>query len=319
MSVDPTAGAAARAAALREELHRHAHHYYVLDAPLVPDAEYDRLFRELQELEQAHPDLRTPDSPTQRVGGAVLDSLQPVRHAVPMLSIRTETDTTAQGAVAFDTRVRNALRQIEIDPGEAIGYVAELKFDGLAINLRYEHGVLVCAATRGDGEVGEDVTANVGTIGQVPLKLPAQDVPEVLEVRGEIYMRRDDFEALNARQRERGDKTFINPRNTAAGAIRQLDTRLVAQRPLSFFAYALGEVSGARAQAWMPQRQSDLLQALKLLRFPVFAGVRSCQGATDLVAFYESVALQRDSLPFDIDGVVYNCLLYTSRRKLLNQ
>ena len=227
----------ARAQALREALHHHAHRYYVLDEPEIPDAEYDRLFQELSQLEEAHPELRTPDSPTQRVLGRVLDGFSPVRHAVPMLSIRTETDTEASGAEAFDARVRRELGLREEDP--LVEYAAELKFDGLAINLRYEQGVLVCAATRGDGEVGEDVTQNIRTIGQIPLRLKGV-APAVLEVRGEVYMRRDDFEQLNERQRAKGDKTFVNPRNAAAGAVRQLDPAIAAQRPLSFFAYGLG-------------------------------------------------------------------------------
>lgn len=215
-------------------LHTYAHQYYVLDAPQVPDAEYDRLFQELQALEALHPEWITPDSPTQRVGGKPLDQFASVRHAVPMLSIRTETDTEASGAQNFDARVRKELGLLESDP--AVEYVAEPKFDGLAMNLRYEHGVLVQAATRGDGETGEDVTQNIRTIGQIPLRLPA-DAPPVLEVRGEVYMRRDDFEALNERQRariaagEKGEKTFVNPRNAAAGAVRQLDPAIAAQRP----------------------------------------------------------------------------------------
>ncbi len=187
---------AQQAASLREQLHFHAHRYYVLDDPQIPDAEYDRLFQALQALEAAHPELRTPDSPTQRVLGKVLDGFTPVRHAVPMLSIRTETDTQASGAEAFDARVRRELGLTDEAP--PVEYAAELKFDGLAINLRYESGVLVQAATRGDGEQGEDVTQNIRTIGQIPLKLSVNGAPpEVLEVRGEVYMRRDDFEALN--------------------------------------------------------------------------------------------------------------------------
>ncbi|MFY7873656.1 MAG: DNA ligase LigA-related protein, partial [Limnohabitans sp.] len=232
-------------ARLREQIHYHAYRYYTLDAPEIPDAEYDRLFRQLQSLEAAHPEWVTPDSPTWRVGGQVLDAFVSVRHAVPMLSIRTETDTEASGAQAFDARIRRELRLQDTDP--PVGYTAELKFDGLAMSLRYENGVLIQAATRGDGETGEDVTHNVRTIGQVPLRLPLQ-VPPVLEVRGEVYMRRDDFEALNERQRQRiaagakGEKTFVNPRNAAAGAVRQLDSGIAADRPLSFFAYGLGEV-----------------------------------------------------------------------------
>jgi len=209
---------------LHVQLHAHAYSYYVLDEPSIPDAEYDRLFKELQALEAQHPELLSPDSPTQRVGGKALDAFASVRHKVPMLSIRTETDTEATGAQNFDTRVRKELGLTEADP--PVEYVAELKFDGLAMSLRYEGGVLVQAATRGDGETGEDVTQNARTIRQIPLRLP-EDAPQVLEVRGEVYMRRDDFEALNERQRTKiaqgmkGEKTFVNPRNAAAGAVRQ--------------------------------------------------------------------------------------------------
>jgi DNA ligase (NAD+) len=235
-AANPSVSPAQRSAQLRGLLHQHAHAYYTLDAPEIPDAEYDRLFRELQALESAHPELLTPDSPTQRVGGKVLDAFAAVRHRVPMLSIRTETDTEASGAEAFDARIRKELGLTEADP--PVQYVAELKFDG----------VLVQAATRGDGETGEEVTANIRTIGQIPLRLPPQ-APAVLEVRGEVYMRRDDFEALNERQRQRiaagvkGEKTFVNPRNAAAGAVRQLDSGIAAERPLSFFAYGLGDIT----------------------------------------------------------------------------
>ncbi|WP_374406941.1 NAD-dependent DNA ligase LigA [Hydrogenophaga sp.] len=328
---------AERAAELRALLHHHAHRYYVLDDPEVPDAEYDRLFRELQAIEAEHPELLTPDSPTQRVGGKILDGLTPVRHAVPMLSIQTETDTTAAGAEAFDARVRRELELASEAP--AVQYAAELKFDGLAINLRYEHGVLVQAATRGDGETGEDVTQNIRTIGQIPLKLfaptlpaargslppegervalgrPGGDThgafPEVLEVRGEVYMRRDDFEKLNERQREKGEKTYINPRNTAAGAVRQLDPAVTAQRPLSFFAYGLGEVRG-----WtLPDTHSGLLDALAAFGLPVCADRCVADGAAGLVAFHDAIEAKRDALPFDIDGVVYKVNSLELQRRL---
>ena len=299
---------ATRAHALRRQLHQHAHAYYTLDAPDIPDAEYDRLFRELQALEAAHPELLTPDSPTQRVGGQVLDSFAQVTHRVPMLSIRTETDTEASGAEAFDTRIRKELGLTDADP--AVEYVGELKFDGLAMSLRYENGVLVQAATRGDGETGEEVTANIRTIGQIPLRLPA-DAPAVLEVRGEVYMRRDDFEALNERQRQRiaagtkGEKTFVNPRNAAAGAVRQLDSGIAAERPLSFFAYGLGDITPAAEGGPQWHIHFDMLQQLKAWGFPVAEQTSCVQGAAGLVAFHQRIAAERDALPYDIDGVVY--------------
>jgi len=307
---DAAVHAKARAQTLRTLLHHHAHRYYVLDAPELPDAEYDRLFQELQALEEKHPALRTPDSPAQRVIGQVLAGFTPVRHAVPMLSIRTETDTTAAGATAFDDRVRRELELAADAP--TVEYTAELKFDGLAINLRYEHGVLVQAATRGDGETGEDVTQNIRTIGQIPLRLQGDAptllpgllpllLPALLEVRGEIYMRRDDFERLNERQREQGKPSYINPRNTAAGAVRQLDPAMAAQRPLSFFAYGLGAVDGWK----LPATHSALLDALQAFGLPVCADRAVALGAAGLVDFHRAMGAKRDALPFDIDGVVY--------------
>ncbi|MBI5431019.1 MAG: NAD-dependent DNA ligase LigA [Nitrosomonadales bacterium] len=282
-------------ARLRAEIERHNHAYYVLDAPTIPDAEYDRLFRELQTLEAQHPELLTADSPTQRVGGQILDGFAPVRHAVPMLSIRTETDTEDSGATNFDTRVRNALG----NAGE-IEYACELKFDGLAVNLRYERGVLVQAATRGDGETGEDVTQNVRTIHCIPLHLKHCDA-DVIEVRGEVYMSRGDFNRYNDRQRELGLATLVNPRNGAAGSIRQLDPALAARRPLSFFAYGLGEVRG-----WsLPATHSGILDALQSFGMPVCGERAVVRGAAALADFHRRVAAKRDALPFDIDGVVY--------------
>ncbi len=293
-----TERAAKRAAALRTLLQYHAYRYYVLDQPELPDAEYDKLFQELQALEAAHPELLTPDSPTQRVIGQVLEGLTPVRHALQMLSIRTETDTTAAGAQAFDARIRRELGLAADEP--PVAYSAELKFDGLAINLRYEAGVLVQASTRGDGETGEDVTHNVRTIGQVPLRLHGA-APPLIEIRGEIYMRRDDFERLNERQRDKGGKTFINPRNTAAGAIRQLDSRALADKKLSFFAYGLGDTQG-----WpQPPTHSATLDAIAAFGVPVSADRQVLPGAEGLVAFHRAIAARRDALPFDIDGVVY--------------
>jgi DNA ligase (NAD+) len=299
---------ATQAQALRRQLHHHAHAYYSLDAPEIPDAEYDRLFRELQALELAYPELLTFDSPTQRVGGAVSDAFVQVTHRVPMLSIRTETDTEASGAEAFDARIRKELGLGESAP--PVDYVGELKFDGLAMSLRYEGGLLVQAATRGDGETGEDVTTNIRTIGQIPLRLPTH-APSVLEVRGEVYMRRDDFETLNERQRQRiaagtkGEKTFVNPRNAAAGAVRQLDSGIAAERPLSFFAYGLGDITPANEGGPQWTSHYDMLMQLKAWGFPVAEQTACVQGAAGLVAFHQRMAAERDALPYDIDGVVY--------------
>ena len=298
-----------RAAWLREQLNRYGYRYYVLDDPEIPDAEYDRLFRELRELETAHPQLITPDSPTQRVGGQPLEAFAPVHHHFPMLSIRTETDTSLGGARAFDAQVRRELGLSE--ETEPVEYACELKFDGLAISLRYEKGVLVQAATRGDGETGEDVTPNVRTIKTVPLRLQGT-APAVLEVRGEAYVSHADFERYNARQRAAGLPTLVNPRNGAAGSIRQLDSRLAAQRPLSFFAYGLGE-----AQGWtLPATHSALLDALAALGLPVCSERAVVQGAEGLMAFYRTVAEKRDALPFDIDGVVYKVNRLDRQRQL---
>ncbi len=307
-----TPSVAQRVADLRGQLEHHAHQYYVLDAPQLPDADYDALFQALEALEAQHPDLVTPDSPTQRVIGAVLDGFAAVRHVVPMLSIRTETDTEATGAANFDARVR---RELGLTSDDApVEYVAELKFDGLAINLRYVHGTLVQAATRGDGEKGEDVTQNIRTLRQIPEKLKLAgdnkykaEAPTVLEVRGEVYMRRDAFEKMNERQREliaqgaKNEKTFVNPRNAAAGAVRQLDSSIAAKRPLSFFAYGIGDVQG-----WeLPATHAGLLDAIEAFGLPVSKEHRVVQGAEGLIAFHQRIGAKRDSLPFDIDGVVY--------------
>ena len=314
-----SASPAERIQELRKNLHVHAHSYYVLDEPSIADAEYDRLFKELQALEAQHPELLTSDSPTQRVGGKALDQFASVRHKVPMLSIRTETDTEATGAQNFDIRVRKELGLTATDP--PVEYVAELKFDGLAMSLRYESGVLVQAATRGDGETGEDVTQNIRTIKQIPLRLP-QDAPETIEVRGEVYMRRDDFEVLNERQRAKieqgmkGEKTFVNPRNAAAGAVRQLDPAIAAQRPLSFFAYGLGNITTPESGGPAFKTHFELLQALKNWGFPVADHISLAQAAPELIAYHQRMGLERDSLPFEIDGVVYKVNSLALQKKL---
>lgn len=286
-----------RASVLRAELARHAHAYYVLDNPSVPDAEYDRLFRELQALEAAHPDLVTPDSPTRRVGGKPLDGFQTVTHAVPMLSLNnafTEEDT-----VAFDRRCREGLELPAA--GDPIAYATEPKFDGLAITLIYQDGVFVQGATRGDGASGEDVTQNLRTIGSIPLRLQGQTPPALLEVRGEVLMFRQAFDDLNRRQAARGEKTFANPRNAAAGSLRQLDSRITAERSLRFFAYSVVRAEGGRDCA----SHSGMMNWLRELGFPVTDLRDVVLGAEGLWGYYQRIGEARDSLPFDIDGVVY--------------
>ncbi len=304
-----------KVAALRAQLRQWAHEYYVLDAPTVPDGEYDRVYQQLEALEGAYPALVTPDSPTQRVIGAVLDGLTPVRHAVPMLSIQTETDNEATGAIAFDQRVR---KELGLDAsGAAIEYVAEPKFDGLAMNLRYENGRLVQATTRGDGEVGEDVTHNIRTIRQIPLSLPAdRNVPPVVEVRGEVHMAKADLEKLNARQQAAGAKTFANPRNAAAGSVRQLDSNIAAQRPLSFFAYGLGEITPPELGGPDFGTHYAMLQTLRSWGFPVAPQVSLALGASELVAFHQRIGAERANLPYEIDGVVYKVNSLALQRQL---
>lgn len=289
--------AAARMRALEKDLERWNYEYYVLDAPSVPDSEYDKAFRELSELEKQFPDLKSPASPTQRVGGEARSDLAKVRHAVPMLSIHTETDFEAQGAQAFDERVRKGLGLGETN--DDVAYDVELKFDGLAMNLRYEKGILVSAATRGDGLIGEDVTANVKTIRTIPLHLP-EGVPDILEVRGEVIMHKADFERLNDEQRLDGLKPFVNPRNAAAGCLRQLDPKVTAKRKLSFYAYGLGEVSAVVALT-----HSGILDKLEKWGFPVAKERRVVKGWKALAEFHDWVKSIRQSLPFEIDGVVY--------------
>ena len=306
----PAASAARRVETLRREIEEHNHRYYVEDAPTISDAEYDALYRELEALEAQYPDLRSRDSPTQRVGGGPLTEFAPVRHAVPMLSIRTESDTTVAAAARFDARIRKELGLAADAP--PVAYMAELKFDGLAISLRYEKGRLAQAATRGDGEVGEDVTRNIVTIRAIPQRLRTERPPALLEVRGEVYMTRADFAKLNERQRAAGAKLFINPRNTAAGAVRQLDPAMTAQRPLHFFAYGIGATEGFD----VPATQSGLLAALRKLGLPVNKDGKVAHGVDDLVSFYEDVARRRDDLPFDIDGVVYKVDDLAAQREL---
>ncbi len=286
----------ARAAQLRAELARHNHAYYVLDNPTIPDAEYDKLFRALQELEAAYPTLVTSDSPTQRVGGTPLPQFDQVRHSLPMLSINNGFND--EDIVNFDRRVRDGLK-IEGD-GE-IDYHCELKFDGLAINLRYEDGLLVNAATRGDGATGENVTANIRTVRAIPLRLLDDKPPRVIDIRGEVLMFKADFARLNARQRDAGQREFANPRNAAAGSLRQLDPRITAQRTLRFFAYGIGVLEGAE----LPLSHAALLDWYAQMGVPVAAERCVARGAEGLLTFYRDIGLRRAQLPYEIDGVVY--------------
>lgn len=296
---------AERAAWLKDELNRHSHAYYVLDAPTIPDAEYDKLFRELVELETLHPDLLTADSPTQRVGGAPLPQFAQVRHALPMLSLNNAFED--EDVTGFDRRVREGL-----ETEDEIEYATELKFDGLAISLRYEDGVLVQAATRGDGATGENVTANVRTVKAIPLRLHGKQAPKVLEVRGEVLMFKEDFARLNARQREAEQKEFANPRNAAAGSLRQLDSRITAQRTLRFFAYGAGVLEGAA----MPVSHSALLEWFAAFGLPVCREKAVVKGAQGLLGFYRAMGEKRKSLPYEIDGIVYKVNNFAQQERL---
>ena len=314
-----------RASELRQLLHQHNRAYYELDAPTVSDAEYDALMGELQSLETQYPELQTPDSPTLRVGGKALDAFDPVRHAVPMLSLGNAFDD--EEVIAFDQRVSQTLRQAGQLPADGqVQYFCELKLDGLALSLRYEHGVLVRAATRGDGQTGEDVTHNVRTIASIPLKLHRKgsklselpevlqtfDIPDVLEVRGEVFMDHADFERLNQRQAARGDKVFVNPRNAAAGSLRQLDPKVTATRPLRFFAYGWGEVSSN-----LPDTHAKMLDWIAELGLPVNQSEHALvSGAAGLLKYYSEVNAKRSSLAYDIDGVVYKVNVLAAQKTL---
>ena len=278
---------------LRTQLRHHEYQYHVLDAPEVPDAEYDRLMRELRELETAHPELVTADSPTQRVGAAPLSAFEQVRHRVPMLSLDNVFDE--ESYLAFYKRVQDRLKT-----AEALTFCCELKLDGLAVSLLYENGELVQAATRGDGTTGENITANVRTIRAIPLRLHGDNIPERLEVRGEVFMPQAGFEAMNDEARRTGGKVFANPRNAAAGSLRQLDPRITAKRPLTFFCYGVGLLEGGE----LPRSHFARLQQFKAWGLPVSDRVRLCTGSEEVLAFYRQVEADRPSLGFDIDGVV---------------
>ena len=290
---------------LQRELARLEHAYYVLDQPLVPDAEYDRLYRELLDLEAQHPDWVTPDSLSQRVGGAPLKEFMEVKHSVPMLSLNNAFEESE--LIGFDRRCREGLGLDHVE------YACELKFDGLAISLRYENGVLVQAATRGDGASGEDVTSNIRTIRAIPLRLQGPNLPNVIEVRGEVFMHRADFEAMNKTAAKSGEKEFANPRNAAAGSLRQLDSKVTAKRPLSFFAYGLGALEPSQ---WLPSTHSELLNLYEVLGLPVCRERTVVSSLDGLMKFYAGIAAKREQLPYEIDGVVYKVNSFTEQQQL---
>lgn len=279
---------------LRTDINDHNYRYYVLDNPIISDAEYDRLLRELQQLEEGHPEFLSPDSPTQRVGAAPLSKFKQVKHAVPMLSLNNVFDENE--FVAFNKRMHDYLSDVEY-----IEYAAEPKLDGLAVSIRYEDGHLIQAATRGDGQTGEDITQNIRTIKSVPLILRANHIPRVLEVRGEVYMPKQGFNDLNAKALKNAEKTFANPRNAAAGSLRQLDPKITAKRPLAIFCYGVGIVDGVT----LPDNHSEQLACLREW------GLRVCpeiKVASDLAAckkYYNAIQKKREQLAYEIDGVVF--------------
>jgi DNA ligase (NAD+) len=295
---------AGRAEKLRRAIERHNRLYYNEAEPEISDVEYDRLFQELVKIETEHPGLLTPDSPTHRVGFKPSEEFAPVTHRVPMLSLANAFDE--EDVAAFDRRVREGLET------ENVEYAAELKFDGLAITLAYEDGIFVRGATRGDGTTGEDVTPNLRTVRTIPLRLEGRRAPKLIEVRGEVLMTRKDFEIINKRALEAGEKTFVNPRNAAAGGLRQLDPRLTAQRRLSFFAYGVGASEGFD----LPPTHSRLLDALEALGFPVAKDRKTVRGVEGLLRFYEDAGAKRAKLPYDIDGVVYKVNRFADQQKL---
>ncbi|MCE5368581.1 NAD-dependent DNA ligase LigA [Klebsiella oxytoca] len=278
---------------LRTTLRHHEYLYHVMDTPEIPDAEYDRLMRELRELEAQHPELITPDSPTQRVGAAPLASFSQIRHEVPMLSLDNVFDE--ESFLAFNKRVQDRLKN-----SDDLTYCCELKLDGLAVSILYENGLLVQAATRGDGTTGEDITSNVRTIRAIPLKLRGDNIPQRLEVRGEVFLPQAGFEKINEEARRTGGKVFANPRNAAAGSLRQLDPRITAKRPLTFFCYGVGVLEGGE----LPASHSARLQQFKFWGLPVSERVKLCHTPEEVLTYYRKVEEDRPNLGFDIDGVV---------------
>lgn len=303
----------ARAVDLRARIEQANYRYHVLDDPEITDAEYDRLMRALEALETAHPELATPDSPTRKVGARAQGGFAEVRHAIPMLSLSNAFGQDGDEDRARFREVADFVRRIEqtLDRAKPV-FSVEPKLDGLAISLRYEHGVFVQGATRGDGETGEDVTANLRTVWAIPLRLRGEGWPEVLEVRGEVIMLRRDFEAFNEHARAHGEKTLANPRNGAAGSLRQLDPAVTAKRRLSFYAYAVGMVEGGE----LPPTHSQTLRQLREWGFPVSPEVGTAQGFEGLIAYFTRIGAKRDALPYDIDGVVYKLDDYQGQRMM---
>lgn len=306
--------AAQRILELRSIIDEHNYRYHVLDEPSIPDAEYDRLFRELKALEQENPQLVTPDSPTQKAGSGILSAFDEVRHEVPMLSLGNAFEESDM--LDFDRRVREGLDRPLGDDLFAVAndieYACEPKLDGLAVSLLYEDGQLVRGATRGDGSTGENITANVRTIRNVPLKLKGEGWPQRLEVRGEVFMNKQGFEALNQRQQEAGAKTFANPRNAAAGSLRQLDSSITASRPLEFCCYGVGLVEGGT----LPGTHSAILGQLKAWGIPISRELKLAQGVEQCLAYYQEMGERRMSLPYEIDGVVFKVNDLADQREL---
>jgi DNA ligase (NAD+) len=294
-----------RVARLRGEIERHNYRYHVLDDPEIPDSEYDRLMQELRALEKAHPSLVVPESPTQRVGGAPVDGFAQVRHRTPMLSLDNAFER--DDVVDFDRRVRERL-----ETEREVRYACEPKLDGLAVSLTYRNGALEVGATRGDGAVGEDVTHNIRTIQSVPLRLAGKAVPDLLEVRGEVFISIAGFKEMNKRAAEKGEKVFVNPRNAAAGSLRQLDPRLAASRPLEVFFYGAGVVEGAR----LPDKHSEVLATLRGWGLRTLPESRVVQGVDGLLAYYDDIGRRRNELRYQIDGVVYKVDSLVEQREL---
>ncbi|WP_038329057.1 NAD-dependent DNA ligase LigA, partial [Kingella kingae] len=300
---------------LTEILNRYAHEYYTLDAPSVPDSEYDKLYRELEQLERDFPDFRLPESPTNRVGGAILSEFASVRHAVPMLSLNNAfSPRDESGAydhaetLAFNERVCKDLNQAQTE------YTIEPKFDGLAVSLLYQNGIFIQAATRGDGTIGEDVTENIKTVRNIPLKLHGKNIPNLIEVRGEVLMLKADFAALNARQEAAGQKPFANPRNAAAGSLRQLNSRVAAERKLHFFGYGIARLDGVENP---PQTHAEELLWLQELGFSLPTGNwHICANIAEVLQQYEQLAEKRPNLPYEIDGMVIKVNSLIEQEKL---